>query len=132
MPSFKTIYKPSSIVFIPCTNIYMLPMATLIIGFPLKSIAFLFLISALLIGPGESVPAIYTFGDSLVDVGNNNFISASMLKADFPHNGVDFPTGMPTGRFSNGKNSADFLGMYCATINYTFIPIAVEYIWDYG
>ncbi|KAI7751860.1 hypothetical protein M8C21_023245 [Ambrosia artemisiifolia] len=49
------------------------------------------------------------FGDSLVDVGNNNFLSDSMLKADLPYNGIDFPTGKATGRFSNGKNAADFL-----------------------
>ncbi|KAK9076346.1 hypothetical protein SSX86_004680 [Deinandra increscens subsp. villosa] len=72
-------------------------------------IASLFLLSAFLVGSGDSVPAIYTFGDSLVDVGNNNFLSASILKADFPHNGVDYPNGIATGRFSNGKNAADFL-----------------------
>lgn len=58
----------------------------------------------------ESVPGVYIFGDSLVDVGNNNYLSLSLAKADFPHNGVDFPTGKATGRFSNGKNAADFLG----------------------
>ncbi|KAI3694014.1 hypothetical protein L1987_76972 [Smallanthus sonchifolius] len=75
------------------------------------SLASLFF-TVLMFGSGvhcQSVPGIYTFGDSLVDVGNNNFISASILKADFPHNGVDFPNGIATGRFSNGKNSADFL-----------------------
>ncbi|XP_076888991.1 GDSL esterase/lipase At5g55050-like [Bidens hawaiensis] len=57
----------------------------------------------------QSVPAVYIFGDSLVDVGNNNYLSLSIFKANFPHNGVDFPTGEATGRFSNGKNTADFL-----------------------
>ncbi|GKB81929.1 putative triacylglycerol lipase [Tanacetum coccineum] len=57
----------------------------------------------------ESVPGLYVFGDSLVDVGNNNYLSLSLAKADFPHNGMDFPTGKATGRFSNGKNAADFL-----------------------
>lgn len=57
------------------------------------------------------VPAIYVFGDSIADVGNNNYLELSVLKADFPHNGVDYPGGKATGRFSNGKNSADFLGM---------------------
>ncbi|KAH7546741.1 hypothetical protein FEM48_Zijuj01G0233600 [Ziziphus jujuba var. spinosa] len=54
-------------------------------------------------------PAIYVFGDSLVDVGNNNYLKISLSKANFPHNGIDFPTKKPTGRFSNGKNAADFL-----------------------
>ncbi|KAL2944625.1 hypothetical protein RDABS01_032972 [Bienertia sinuspersici] len=54
-------------------------------------------------------PALFVFGDSLVDVGNNNHLPFTIAKADFPHNGVDFPTHKPTGRFSNGKNAADFL-----------------------
>ncbi|KAK3027927.1 hypothetical protein RJ639_039394, partial [Escallonia herrerae] len=59
----------------------------------------------------QQVPAMYVFGDSLVDVGNNNYLKVSLAKADFPHNGVDYPGGKPTGRFSNGKNAADFLGI---------------------
>ncbi|KAF3949487.1 hypothetical protein CMV_024648 [Castanea mollissima] len=55
------------------------------------------------------VPAVFVFGDSLVDVGNNNYLKLSLAKADFPHNGIDFPTKKPTGRFTNGKNAADFL-----------------------
>ncbi|XP_020256765.1 GDSL esterase/lipase At5g55050-like isoform X2 [Asparagus officinalis] len=55
------------------------------------------------------VPAIYVFGDSLADVGNNDYLEFSFLKANFPHNGVDYPGGKATGRFSNGKNCADFL-----------------------
>lgn len=79
----------------------------------------LFLCLILLFAAGgscESVPGMYIFGDSLVDVGNNNYLSdsddPSMSKANFRHNGVDFPTGEATGRFSNGKNSVDFLGTY--------------------
>uniref|UniRef100_A0A453M6J9 GDSL esterase/lipase n=1 Tax=Aegilops tauschii subsp. strangulata TaxID=200361 RepID=A0A453M6J9_AEGTS len=56
-----------------------------------------------------SVPALYVFGDSLVDVGNNNHL-LTPIKADFTHNGMDYPGRKATGRFSNGKNSADFLG----------------------
>jgi hypothetical protein len=58
------------------------------------------------------VPALFVFGDSLVDVGNNNHIRLSLVKANFPHNGVDYPGGKATGRFSNGRNSADFLGKH--------------------
>ncbi|KAI3441671.1 Lipase_GDSL domain-containing protein [Psidium guajava] len=58
---------------------------------------------------GQMVPAVFVFGDSLVDVGNNNYLPVSFAKADFPHNGIDFPTHKPTGRFSNGKNAADFI-----------------------
>ncbi|KAM0015987.1 putative triacylglycerol lipase [Helianthus debilis subsp. tardiflorus] len=87
-------------------------MANSIHGVPLKLIAFLFFCGVLILSPGglcQSVPGVYIFGDSLVDVGNNNHLALSLIKADFPHNGVDFPTGEATGRFSNGKNPADFL-----------------------
>ncbi|KAL2496399.1 GDSL esterase/lipase [Forsythia ovata] len=57
----------------------------------------------------QSVPAMYVFGDSLVDVGNNHYLALSRLRADIPHNGIDYPGRIPTGRFSNGNNSADFL-----------------------
>lgn len=56
-----------------------------------------------------SVPAIYVLGDSLADVGNNNHL-VTLLRADFAHNGIDYPGQKATGRFSNGKNSVDFLG----------------------
>lgn len=58
------------------------------------------------------VPAIFILGDSTADVGTNNFLPGSMARADFPHNGVDFPFSRATGRFSNGLNSADFLCKY--------------------
>ncbi|CAN4104003.1 unnamed protein product [Withania somnifera] len=48
------------------------------------------------------------FGDSLIDVGNNNYF-VTILKANYPYNGVDYPGKKPTGRFCNGKNTADFL-----------------------
>ncbi|XP_039139396.1 GDSL esterase/lipase At5g55050-like isoform X2 [Dioscorea cayenensis subsp. rotundata] len=56
-----------------------------------------------------SAPAMYVFGDSLADVGNNDYLEFTLIKADFPHNGIDYPNQKPTGRFSNGKNAADFL-----------------------
>uniref|UniRef100_A0A453P8X9 GDSL esterase/lipase n=1 Tax=Aegilops tauschii subsp. strangulata TaxID=200361 RepID=A0A453P8X9_AEGTS len=58
------------------------------------------------------VPAIFVFGDSTVDVGNNNFLGGTRKegRANFPQYGVDFPTSKPTGRFSNGFNTADRLG----------------------
>ncbi|KAJ6800445.1 GDSL esterase/lipase-like [Iris pallida] len=56
-----------------------------------------------------AVPAVYVLGDSLADVGNNDYLALSILKANYPHNGVDYPGGKATGRFNNGKNSADFI-----------------------
>ncbi|OVA03390.1 Lipase [Macleaya cordata] len=57
----------------------------------------------------EGIPGVIVFGDSLLDVGNNNHLDLSLAKANFPHNGVDFAGEKATGRFSNGKNAADFL-----------------------
>ncbi|KAK8706029.1 hypothetical protein V6N13_049610 [Hibiscus sabdariffa] len=65
--------------------------------------------SSLVFSTAQMVPAVFVFGDSLVDVGNNNYLPVSIAKADFPHNGIDFPTKKPTGRFCNGKNAADLL-----------------------
>ncbi|KAK1305187.1 GDSL esterase/lipase [Acorus calamus] len=55
------------------------------------------------------VPAIYVFGDSSVDVGNNNYLSMNAGKANFPFNGIDFPGGVPTGRFGNGYVLSDYM-----------------------
>ncbi|KAH7662047.1 GDSL lipase/esterase protein [Dioscorea alata] len=58
---------------------------------------------------GSSQPtALFVFGDSLSDVGNNNYLF-TIARCDFPHYGIDFPGGKPTGRCSNGKNIPDFL-----------------------
>lgn len=60
-----------------------------------------------------AVPAMFVFGDSTVDVGNNNFLAncKANCKANYPRYGVDYPFQSPTGRFSNGYNLADQLGM---------------------
>ncbi|MED6188181.1 hypothetical protein PIB30_083579, partial [Stylosanthes scabra] len=52
--------------------------------------------------------AMFVFGDSLVDNGNNNYL-ISFAKANFVSYGIDTSWG-PTGRFSNGKILIDLLG----------------------
>ncbi|XP_074308001.1 GDSL esterase/lipase At5g45670-like [Silene latifolia] len=52
------------------------------------------------------VPCYFIFGDSLSDVGNNNNLNTK-AKANYPPYGIDFPGGVPTGRFSNGLNFVD-------------------------
>ncbi|XP_043711417.1 GDSL esterase/lipase At1g71250-like [Telopea speciosissima] len=54
------------------------------------------------------VPAMFVFGDSSVDNGNNNFLS-SIAKSNYMPYGIDFYQG-PTGRFSNGRTVVDMLG----------------------
>ncbi|PKH75292.1 hypothetical protein CRG98_050043 [Punica granatum] len=56
----------------------------------------------------EAARAFFVFGDSLVDNGNNNYL-ATTARADSPPYGIDYPTHMPTGRFSNGFNIPDFI-----------------------
>ena len=55
------------------------------------------------------VPAIFVFGDSLVDVGNNNYI-VSISQYNQNPNGIDF--GKPTGRYTNGRTIVDILGKF--------------------
>ncbi len=54
------------------------------------------------------VSALYVFGDSLFDNGNNNLLP-TIAKANFLPYGVNFAKG-PTGRFTNGRNVVDFIG----------------------
>ncbi|KAJ7982743.1 GDSL esterase/lipase [Quillaja saponaria] len=53
----------------------------------------------------EMVPALFIFGDSLIDNGNNNNLP-SFAKANYLPYGIDF-NGGPTGRFSNGYTMVD-------------------------
>ncbi|MCO5580354.1 hypothetical protein L7F22_034220 [Adiantum nelumboides] len=53
----------------------------------------------------KPVPAIFAFGDSLLDAGNNNG------KANHPPYGQDFPTRTATGRFVNGYMILDLIAL---------------------
>ncbi|EAZ27593.1 hypothetical protein OsJ_11541 [Oryza sativa Japonica Group] len=78
-----------------------------------------------------AVEALYVLGDSQADVGNNNYLPASLLKANYPHNGVDYPGGKPTGRFSIGYNFVDLLADIFGIIDLTFnakIPLKIYQI----
>lgn len=59
----------------------------------------------------SSVPALFVFGDSTVDSGNNNYINTS-FKSNFPPYGKDFPNRVATGRFTNGRLVTDFIFSY--------------------
>ena len=77
---------------------------------PLGALWLLLMAATSSVASGANAPAIFVFGDSTADVGNNNYLPGSSARADFPHNGVDLPGGEPTGRFSNGLIGVDFLG----------------------
>ncbi|XP_071903147.1 GDSL esterase/lipase APG [Coffea arabica] len=66
------------------------------------------------------VPALITFGDSAVDVGNNNYL-LTLFKANYPPYGRDFINHQPTGRFCNGKLATDITA---DTLGFTTYPPA--------
>ncbi|CAB4262535.1 unnamed protein product [Prunus armeniaca] len=65
----------------------------------------------------NNVPAVFTFGDSLVDVGNNNNLQTIAKANYFPH-GIDFGNN-PTGRFSNGRTIIDIIQQEVGLKNFT-------------
>ncbi|KAK9128457.1 hypothetical protein Syun_017254 [Stephania yunnanensis] len=67
----------------------------------------IFLVVASHVAHGQLVPGLCIFGDSISDVGNNDYLS-TLIKADFLPYGRDFVTHSPTGRFCNGKLAIDF------------------------
>lgn len=74
------------------------------------SIFFLLLAPVISLANGQPlVPALFTFGDSVLDVGINNHLK-TVIKANFLPYGRDFITHKPTGRFCNGKLASDFTG----------------------
>ncbi|XP_071698702.1 GDSL esterase/lipase LTL1-like [Rutidosis leptorrhynchoides] len=52
--------------------------------------------------------AFFVFGDSMVDSGNNNYM-ATLIRADKPPYGIDYPGQLVTGRFTNGYNIPDLI-----------------------
>jgi GDSL-like Lipase/Acylhydrolase len=87
-----------------------LPMATPL--FP--SILFFLLITTARTSKPEiklhNLSAVFYFGDSTLDTGNNGYIPTIINANHFPY-GKDFPGCKPTGRFSNGLLVPDLLGM---------------------
>lgn len=67
----------------------------------------------------EMVPAMFIFGDSLIDNGNNNNLP-SFAKANYFPYGIDF-NGGPTGRFNNGYTMVDEIGhLHLHTLSFFF------------
>nr|GMD13204.1 GDSL esterase/lipase At1g71691 [Ipomoea batatas] len=79
-------------------------------------------------GGGDSnstvVPAMFIFGDSLIDNGNNNNLF-SFAKANYPPYGIDFNNN-PTGRFSNGYTIVDAIA-YLESPNINQMRYGVNY-----
>lgn len=56
----------------------------------------------------HNVPALFTFGDSIFDAGNNHFNRNCSVQADFPPYGRSF-FHHPSGRFTDGRIVVDFI-----------------------
>ncbi|XP_057448052.1 GDSL esterase/lipase At2g03980-like [Lotus japonicus] len=69
----------------------------------------------LTLASSKQIPALYVFGDSLVDSGNSN--NAKSL----PY-GLDFDGGKPTGRCTNGKTVVDYIAIHLR------LPFAPPYL----
>ncbi|XP_042041221.1 GDSL esterase/lipase At5g45960-like [Salvia splendens] len=65
----------------------------------------------------NSLTAIFVFGDSTVDAGNNNNVM-TVLKSNFRPYGIDFPNKKATGRFSNGRLVTDLIAAYTGLKEY--------------
>ncbi|XP_048325898.2 GDSL esterase/lipase At5g45960 [Ziziphus jujuba] len=59
----------------------------------------------------NTVSALLVFGDSTVDPGNNNYVQ-TLFKSNFQPYGRDFINQRPTGRFTNGRLSTDYIASY--------------------
>ncbi|XP_077231840.1 GDSL esterase/lipase At1g71250-like [Tasmannia lanceolata] len=70
-------------------------------------VIFLFFQCSIMVVRSTQVPAMFVFGDSVVDVGNNNYLNSLVKSNYFPY-GIDFYQG-PTGRFSNARTISDLL-----------------------
>ncbi|GER28360.1 GDSL esterase/lipase [Striga asiatica] len=61
---------------------------------------------------GCKKPVIFAFGDSYLDLGNNNYINTSTQdQANFPPYGETRFGNKPTGRFTDGLTIIDYLGI---------------------
>ncbi|KAK9055922.1 hypothetical protein SSX86_027009 [Deinandra increscens subsp. villosa] len=64
-----------------------------------------------------SISAVFIFGDSSVDPGNNNYFP-TIARGNFPPYGKDFPNHEATGRFSNGRLVPDFIAEFLGVKKY--------------
>ncbi|XP_074336506.1 GDSL esterase/lipase At5g45960-like [Apium graveolens] len=68
-------------------------------------------------GFNSSNLAIFVFGDSFVDPGNNNYIPI-ISRGNFPPYGNDFVNQTPTGRLTNGRLITDYAASYAGMKDY--------------
>eukprot|EP00249_Psilotum_nudum_P037187 c9828_g1_i1 orf=62-1231(-) len=104
---------PSAAVFqcrtnVPERTVYRLPSLVALFA----SVLTLVVVLASFVDAQVKVPAIFIFGDSLVDTGNNDKL-LTLARANHSPYGRDFTGRRPTGRFCNGALSVDYLASLC-------------------
>ncbi|KAL0372682.1 UNVERIFIED_CONTAM: GDSL esterase/lipase 6 [Sesamum calycinum] len=77
---------------------------------------------------GSSAPAIFIFGDSIFDAGNNHYNPNCTAQADFPPYGSDY-FHRPTGRFTNGRTVPDFISQFIGIpLQKPFLEVQLEIV----
>ncbi|KAL0446809.1 UNVERIFIED_CONTAM: GDSL esterase/lipase 6 [Sesamum latifolium] len=77
---------------------------------------------------GSSAPAIFIFGDSIFDAGNNHYNPNCTAQADFPPYGSDY-FHRPTGRFTNGRTVPDFISEFIGIpLQKPFLELQLEIV----
>lgn len=71
--------------------------------------------------------ALFVFGDSFLDAGNNNYINTTTLdQANFwPYGETYFK--FPTGRFSDGRLMSDFIGKISRSFFMSFLLVQISF-----
>jgi hypothetical protein len=93
--------------------------------------SFLLVFLPLFVADGQYVPSMFFFGNSVFDVGNNNYLF-TLIKSNFPPYGKDFTTKQPSGRFYNGRLASDFAGSSFSNSpsqSFSFFSLPNSYGW---
>jgi phospholipase/lecithinase/hemolysin len=75
----------------------------------ISGLAFAALIMAATTSMAAALTVTIVFGDSLTEVGNNNYMQYSLAKSNYPWYGIDYVGGQATGRFTNGRTIGDII-----------------------
>ncbi|KAK1262988.1 GDSL esterase/lipase [Acorus gramineus] len=73
------------------------------------AVGVLMIITATSASFAADLPVTFVFGDSMTEVGNNNFLRNSLAKSNYPWYGIDYEGGRATGRFTNGRTIGDII-----------------------
>ncbi|CAH2033724.1 unnamed protein product [Thlaspi arvense] len=79
-------------------------LSTMLLALALSSVSSFYVVHA----QNSSFSALFAFGDSILDTGNNNLLP-TLSKCNFFPYGRNFIGGRPTGRFGNGRVFSDII-----------------------